>query len=228
VPGRDDWGVPDWLDPHSYPRHSGPSAGVAWSWEFLRRSPAYREFWMKDVLPFVGADGSIEVVDASVPGVLKKAEDCFGLLLGPRDPRSPVAPAPTDGNAIRQIVASRFYPELPVELSRWDVGYVFDLRRPPEPQFDRALQAFRDLQADRRKTGELAVESARRREDRYACYLRLIDAEDAGAAPREIADELFGDIAREYPGDPRSSAFQNARRAAHRLRDEGYRALAST
>ncbi len=161
-------------------------------------------------------------------GVLKKAEDRFGLLLGPRDPRSPAAPALTDGNAIRQIVASRFHPEQRVELSRREVAYVFDLGRPLEPQFDRALEAARTLQAHRLKTGEIAVEPARRRADKYVLYLRLIDAEDAGVAPREIKDKLFGDVAREYPDDPRSNAFKAARRAAHRLRDGGYRALSAT
>jgi hypothetical protein len=128
VEGRNDWGVPDWLEVAQYPMHAGSSAGAAWAWEFLRRSPAYREFWTNDVLPFVLADGSIDV-DASVGkyrskntdgaeiswGVFTEVRDRFGLMVGPRNPRSSsVRGVFMDGQAIREIYASRFYPEAQV------------------------------------------------------------------------------------------------------------------
>jgi hypothetical protein len=59
-------------------------------------------------------------------------------------------------------------------------------------------------------------------------YLRLIDAEDSGADRKQIKDELLGNIPEEYPDDRRTAAFKDARRAAHRLRDAGYRDLAAT
>jgi hypothetical protein len=235
--GVQNWGVPNWLDATQYPKHAGPSAGAAWSWEFLRRAPAYRDFWTKEVFPFVERDGSIDF-DASVGryrsanadgdeevwGVFREARDRYGLLTGPHDPRSTRPPPLMDGNAIREI---RFSEQL-IKLSRREVGYVFDLGRPLKPQFDRALEAARGLQAHRRKTGQIEVELARLRAAKFVRYLRLIDAEDARVAPKKIKDALFQDIAKDYPDDARAGAFKDARRVAHRLRDGGWRALSTT
>ena len=71
--------------------------------------------------------------------------------------------------------------------------------------------------------GEIDAKPATKaRTDKYALYLRLLDAE-ADSAPRlEIAQTLFASTA-----DP-SAAFENHRRAAHELRADGYRALAGT
>jgi hypothetical protein len=210
VRGSNDWGVPDWLNVAQYPMHAGSSAGAAWAWEFLRRNRQYREFWTKDVLPFVLAEGSIDV-DASVGkcrsiktdgaeipwGVVKEVRDRFGLLAGPRNPRSSsVVGLFMDRNAIREIYA---HPEAQVRLARREVAYVFDLGRPLEPQFARALQDARGVRAHRVRTGEVEVEPARRRTDRYVLYLRVIDAEDAGDAPKRIKDVLFGTLRRSTP-----------------------------
>ncbi len=230
-----DWGVPDWLRPAQYPTHT---TGVAWAWEFLRRSPAYRAFWTEDVLPFVGADGSIDA-DASMGkyqsidadgehewGVYKEAQDRFGLMAGPRDPRSPTRPFMT-GRATREVTAGRWNPEVRLKLSRGQVAYVFDLECPLEPQFRDALRFAKALQTHQRKKGEAANYDGRLRPEKYVLYLRLIDGEDAGAERIWIRDELFAHIPEEYPSHARTAAFKNTRTAAHRLRDGGYRSLAA-
>jgi hypothetical protein len=133
-----------------------------------------------------------------------------------------------DGNANGEIYVSRFHPETQVRLSRREVAYVFDLGRPLEPQFARALRDARGVQAHRVRTGEVEVEGVRRRADKYVLYLRLIDAEDAGVDRKQIKNELLGNIPEQYPDNRRTVAFKDARRAAHRLRDVGYRDLGAT
>src|SRR4029077_4504077 len=128
--------------------------------------------------------------------VFKEAHDRFGLRAGPRNPRSSSA-GPMDGNAGRTIFPSGG--EAEVRLFRHEVAYVFNVDRPLKPQFARALKDARGVQARRVRTGEVEVDTARRRTDKYVLYLRVIDAEDAGDAPKRIKDVLFGDIAEEYP-----------------------------
>jgi hypothetical protein len=105
---------------------------------------------------------------------------------------------------------------------------VIDVARPPEIQTQRALKVARNYQAFLKQNRVLDVKSSRRRFDKYLLYLRLIDAEDAGVARKRIKGVLFSDIAEEYPDERRAAAFKAARRAAHRLRDGDYRALAAT
>jgi hypothetical protein len=219
-----DWGVPDWRDAGQYPRHS---TGDGWSWEFLRRNPKYRAFWTEHVLPFVGADGSIGDDENGYSAGFGEAVKSFGLLAGPHDPRRPATWLPRVENSFREIFASKNNVERRVELYRHEVAYVSDLRRPLEPQFERTLRAAKGTQAFREQTGEVKVEAARLRVDKYVLYLRLIDAEDGGVASKQIEDELFGDIPDVYLDNRKSSTFKNTRRAAHRLRDRGYRALAA-
>ena len=229
-----DWGVPDWLIAEQYPMHT---TGFAWSWDFLRRNPAYREFWTQDVVPFIGADGSIDL-DASIGkyqsesswGLFREARDRFGLMLGPLDPRSspPIWWSFIVGRAVHEIRSTLANPTPEVSIPR-DLGlYGFDFSLPLEPQFRRTLQAAKERQAYLRKMGDAANRDARlQRPEKYVLYLRLIDAEDAGAKPAGIRDELFGNITEEYPSHARSAAFKNTRAAAHRLRDGGYRSLAA-
>jgi hypothetical protein len=220
-----DWGVPDWRDAAQYPRHS---RGDAWSWEFLRRNPKYRAFWIERVLPFVWADGSVGDDETGCNAGSAEAVKSFGLYGGARDPRRPATWMPMDGNVSHEIFGSRFHLERRVEIDRHEVAYVFDLRRPLEPQFERALRCAKGRQAYCKRTGEVKVEAARRRDDKYALYLRLIDAEDGGATSKQIEDELFGDVSDVCLSNRKSTTFKNSRRAAHGLRDIGYRALAAT
>jgi type VI secretion system activator RovC-like protein len=55
--------------------------------------------------------------------------------------------------------------------------------------------------------------------------LRILDAKEAGAGPKDIGDLLLPDIPRDYPENSRSKALVNNRKAAQKLRDGGYRSL---
>lgn len=237
----DDWGVPDWENAAAYPRYSGATAPMSWAWEFLRRNHDYRRFWADEVMPFVMPDGSVDC-DASVGkykseevdgkwsewGVNQEAIRRFGLLLWPQDPRSgPTGWPLIKGNEIYEFGNSLYQHEVTIETSREKVGYIFDLTRPLEPQFEQALQAARRKQAYRIQCGHLKKKFVRLQTSLYPAYLRLLDAEDADVDRRQIEAALFPDIDNDYEtGRRRSATFTDARRAAHKLRDSGYRALA--
>jgi hypothetical protein len=218
-----DWGVPDWQQAEQYP--SWPAGdGNAWSWEFLRRNRDYRELWTR-VLPFVADDGSI---GNDGDGCSAGFEDAgrFGLLLGPHDPRNPKAPLMAGANAVRVLRGSAARLERRITLGLSEVGYVFDLELPLEPQFARALGSAKELRQHRVNEEQIDPKPVRLQADNYVVYLRLIDAEDAGASRSKIEEILFRNISNEPPERRRSKTFDNARKAAHRLRDRDYRFIA--
>jgi hypothetical protein len=229
--GRNDWGVPDWLDAARYPSYSGASAGSAWAWQFLRRNREFRLFWLAKVsrLPTAGmSQADFDEIGWRVAGN-HEARERFGLVTWPPDPRFREAQLIINRPPVVVLLADDFVAPAPrPALEQTEIAFVIDAARPLEIQTQRVHEVARNYQAFLKQNRALDVKSSRRRFDKYLLYLRLIDAEDAGVAPKRIKDVLFGDIAEEYPDDRRAAAFKAARRAAHRLRDGDYLALAAT
>lgn len=62
--------------------------------------------------------------------------------------------------------------------------------------------------------------------EKYVLYLRILDAEEAGARQKDIRDLLLHDKLDDYDaGSMRQKALVDNRKAAQKLRDGGYRSL---
>jgi hypothetical protein len=112
-------------------------------------------------------------------------------------------------------------------VSWFEMGFTVDLRFPLNDQ----LKAIRKLaKADQlalTKAGRINPKTARISDRaQYVVYLRILDAEDAGAKRSVMEDVLFPNVDNRYPDRQRSKAFENTRTAARLLRASGYGALA--
>jgi len=213
---------------------------LVWAWEFLRRNEEYRSCWLA-------------LVAANRRETWEKFEE-FGiqLLWDPRQSSS--IPTFSDlGTALLPSPAAR-YERLPdssppasplgfvqpsranlskeeilenskFSLSWFEMAVAIDLRLPLDDQLKAIRKLAEEEQALLKKAGLINPKTART-SDKYALYLRILDAEDAGVKRSDIEDALFPNIDNSYPQRLRSKAFDNARLEARRLRDTGYRALA--
>jgi hypothetical protein len=249
------WGVPDWLHPEDYPAPKGPSALMEWAWEFLRRNDSFRDFWVNKVEPFIRADGRIgrDATGRFWP-YYKEMQETFGIS-DPRSPRqnswipsfcdgaTAVLPAPAVSyEALPEVSApvpgNHFVPpsranlsketildNAKVQLSWFEMGFTIDLRLPLDDQLKVIRKLAEEDQLVLRRAGGVELKTART-SDKYALYLRILDAHDAGAKRSDVADVLFPMIDNVYPECCRLKAYDNARAEARRLRDSGYRAVA--
>ena len=92
------------------------------------------------------------------------------------------------------------------------MALVFLLDRPIEEQLDRARRLLLGHQRAR-----FAEAKGRLRADKFATYLRALDAEAEGASHSEIGAALWSHLTDEYPDYDRRHAAQKALRAAHKL-----------
>jgi hypothetical protein len=111
-------------------------------------------------------------------------------------------------------------------IEPFEMALIVNLRHPVERQIESVLEIAKREQSHRQATREIELKRPRNRVD-YVRYLRILDAEEAREKPAAIADILFPDVDNSYPGRPRSHQYDNHRSAAHRLRESGYRALAT-
>jgi hypothetical protein len=114
-------------------------------------------------------------------------------------------------------------------LGQHEVAIVYDLSLPLRAQIDRAARDLEGLQKHRIKTDK--IDRAGTREVRQLkdamLYLRILDAEAAGASDADIMAGLYPDLGNDYStGRRRAHALANDRKIAHELRDGGYRRLA--
>ena len=247
------WGVPDWLRPQDYPAPDEAGALMIWAWEFFRRNQEFRDFWLKKVEPFITADGRI---GRDQTGIFwpyyNEMRNRFGIV----DPCSPrqnncvpafdlstkfvEAPAitheflPAQGSTTgpfvrpsRASISDEMISEnARLQLSWYEMGFSIDLRLP----LDNQINTFRRLAEKdqiRLKSAGLVDPRGAKSSDKYVVYLRILDAEDAGARRSDIENTLFPKLSNDHEwGRPRSKAYDNARAGARRLRDFGYRALA--
>jgi hypothetical protein len=194
----------------------------SWAWQFLRRNQEFREFWLTKVEPFMLAD---ERVRSDWPhqeemwsrfGIRRlqspRQADCgwpppFFTWTGPGPPRA-LWPPPYNTNSSITLEPSEY--EMPVPL---------------DDQFKAIEVHAKHYQRLLKKETAVRPKSARK-SGRYSLYLRILDAENAGATRPAIENELFPRIPRTRDPDNRSKAFENARAEARRLRNFGYRTLA--
>lgn len=213
-----DWGVPNWLDAGLYPQPTGPFALLDWAWQFLRRNHEYRRVWLDKVAPFLEEDGALSE-DYVHPAEFGK----FGLSLAwPHSPaddhRGEFDFAATWVKEIRRVKGGG---SRNVRLADHEVAYVFDLSKPLEPQIINIRKQVDSTQKRWLKKTGSTLEPVRARTDKYVIYLRILDADDAGALDKEIGSVLYQNLS----GDQLRDTLRKHRDAARSLRDGGYRDL---
>lgn len=212
-----EWGIPDWRDPASYGDSKEWSLG-RWRWEFARRRPDVREFFdqwagsaFADNQPSKLTPPNRSTPKGRSPGESGFMVECIGeepWHLGMKfvpNPRlggqphyqfffDPMRSITTGWRDVREV-------NDPVE-----VVLNFRLDRPLEPQLKEARQYLQISQ--RANCGQLLQK--RRQPKKWLLYLRTLDADDAGASWRDIAQALLPGREDEA-GEAASASEQKAR-----------------
>ena len=221
------WNVPHWLNKDEYAPPSGSVEKLYWAWQFLRRNPEYRNFWVNRVVELGLGDpwrDAIDGVSCHYAGgiwedAIDEASSRFGLALPHNPAERQGAYFATAGTTIIKGAYEQKEPH--------DVVFKFDLRLPLDAQFKRALQSAKTRQRQLSSDGRINFKDTRDRTDKYVIYLQIIDAIDDGQEHGHIAGCLFSDIPNDYPEYYRLKTLNNHINAAMRLRDIDFKLLSS-
>lgn len=216
-------GFPDWSDANQYPKESSDWTYTQWAWEFLRRNQSYQsEFIETQNIPD-GADKLCRSFE-----VARKYDLAVGML----NPFEVTAwKLPDESIFVR-------YPRFSVNevdlFAPFKVSLTFDISLPLDAQLREAKGMLElrvaELSKSKPRLFSKVPPLIQKREripfQKLVNYLRVLDADQAGAAEPEIAKELFpkldNDSMSKYAGNVR---VQNHLMAAKKLRDGAYRKL---
>ncbi len=193
---------------------------VQWAWEFLRRRADYQQDYETIVRPVLDDDGSI-----GDGRTLHLILERYGLIF-PMNPAERTALDPLFADNFVSEVTDHGYGPQHIEVKAGEVLISFDLNQPLAAQLQRASIV---LEADQRhylrKAGRVLLKF-RERSQKWPLYLRLLDAEAAGAPTAAIASRLFQGLDNSDPDYAASTAVRRSLKAAKRLQDK-WRAIAS-
>ncbi len=194
------WGVPDWRDEGAYP--DSETTMYEWRWQFLRRRPDYREFWLSRAkADFESSCQLAERLQKNDPDYpypewyrgWPVGEGFFGgvpTTLDPSFPHSkpnpPVQIFETKGG---ESSVWRADPE--ANYTAWLAGlmsFEFDLNAPIAEQVKTAERRLKTEQIARH--GEL-ISGPRNHTAKWRTYLRVIDARDDGQSWSTINREIL-------------------------------------
>jgi Family of unknown function (DUF6499) len=100
---------------------------------------------------------------------------------------------------------------------------IFDLTQPIKPQINAAARLLGELQANGILKGLFENPNRRGRGPiSLLRYLRLLDAEQANAEPREVTEVLYPNVSNKYPTFNATQRAKDDLKAARVLRDRGY------
>lgn len=234
-----DWNVPDWHGLIDYPCFKGSRAPAAWAWEFLRRNHDYRAFYVehRNLFELVDDDDGKGVLCEGAIFDSLRAQFGIDVLFPPWSTNLSIQERflgkPHDLMPMREFVHNEsgkepFFRFMKVRQSvlvkENEVYFYIDLDMPLTPQVARIAKDAKKLLGVHKKKGvwgKLAEIKT------YINYLRILDAYDAGAKPKEIGEVLFPNLSNDFPDRDRSNKLRNDLREAKRLRDGGYRVLAA-
>ncbi len=211
----------DWKKASDYPDEAESKliSPDRWAWEFLRRNKKFK--------------AELEKAKKSQPSYLKENAESpigwsntpVGLVLCEWGVEHPNLTEWIDARAVDTPVAFVKYPQflrfgtingVDVDIARHESTKLclqFDLSSPIEPQIQRAKATLMSNQKAKEST--LTRRRNNERFERFPCYLRILDAIDAGAKNKEIADCLF----------MADDTLAMAKKKAEALRDGGYKTI---
>jgi Proteobacterial transcriptional regulator-like domain len=210
---------PDWKSRDNYPDPQNTSSSQ-WAWEFLRRNPEYQLLWEKLIKPIYKSPRSANRLRPPILEFERQFHitDTFVQL-----PPSPAAKqAPTLYFDAPFILCRGASNAGPIRFD-WSIGLnemivLFDMTRPIKPQLERVKMALVTASKDQENRNS----EFHRHTRSYRKYLRLLDAEIAGATWSQIAKELYPHLSDAYPNRPGRRQGRSDFKIAKRLRDEDF------
>jgi hypothetical protein len=195
------WGCPDWRDHTAYENFSELAEDWRWRWEFLRRTPTYRNLWVESEGEDIKDSGhSIRILGLAV--LLKfQFENGLNDIVDPEFDNSAFDENPfgdiagcvkyssgwgEDSESSLSKDQAWAYEIVKLSALRQEWGYFpveFDIKRPLDPQLLRAKEQLllaRDLFAPKFQQ----LKAGRR--NKWPRHLRVIDSKDQGATHEEI------------------------------------------
>jgi len=221
-----DW-RPDWRNENLYSSLSNLSLSQ-WAWEFLRRNPQYLKRWEELILPFwddIKQSFDDDALDDSVLFTtscpLELIQNEFGVrFLGFPSHPSNSRPVYLIGNkSTSRVCLVTSISESDKNLYGIKGAYQLlrvDLTVPIDEQLKIASKILK------RKQIRLLNKSAnvtRPKRFQFIKYVRILDAIDAGARPKDITQYLFQNLT-----NPEDN-YKNFRKRALAMRDYDYRTL---
>lgn len=214
--------APDWKIASDYPdeKRSRLISPDRWAWEFLKRNKKFRS----DIEEAKKTQGSY--LEAHSDECIGWSNTPTGQVLRKWGIDRPNITAWIDARVVDAPVVFEKYPQVlrfasiqgvDVHAAKADSSKIclqFDLSSPIEPQIQRAKSIL--LSNQKAKENNLTRRRNNEQFDRFPCYLRILDAVDAGAKNKEIADCLF--LA--------DDTLAMAKKKAEALRDGGYKTIA--
>jgi hypothetical protein len=204
--------LPDWKDKSQYPDPK-KTTPTMWAWEFLRRSPAYQEFWNDHL------SGKFKFPS-------KVLREKFGIISPTVMPPSFSAHKGGFFGFENTGVIVLAIPQMPdgipfptIKLEKNETALVFNLSLPTAPQLKRAAK-WLDAEAEHMKKAGVIVPvktPSRPRVSKYQEYLRVLDARACGASYGEILKEAFKNSRQE------NTTIRDICKTAIQLRDHDYR-----
>lgn len=230
---------PDWRDPSAYPAPKSRPSGVNWAWEFLRRNPKYlsdlkrlkeqqnkvEELWRNTLK--AGISGirkrrpdtwppSLRTAESEVTRLIEAMRAEYGLCDGPM----PLCPSESiiSTELVFEVHSMLFYLSHD-KLKRHERAVKIDLTLPLDPQLQ---QAKKILMFEKKS---LDIGDVRQQERLFPEYLRLLDAEKAGATQDEMSKVIYPHIKNNHPDFSGRDRVKKALRAARLIRDGGYKSF---
>lgn len=232
--------LPDWTDETQYPNHSELQS---WAWEFLRRNVDYQNDWtlaknhwemwvFNDDPTDLRESGTFRANDTRSEPIYVHLARKWGLQISIVDPAIngksgyPIAFELTPGpQEFPYFEVSRDQVASPVSPKSWkEVGFIFDLELPLDPQLKFAKWQLRSHRTSLVRAGKIKPISSRPHLQLFRKYLRCIDAKRVGATEMEIASTFFPE-ADLFADCPEVRNISNWITASSRLVEVGYRTI---
>jgi Uncharacterized conserved protein (DUF2285)/Family of unknown function (DUF6499) len=235
---------PDWRDPKKYPDPDKTRLDQ-WAWEFLRRNEEYQQVWSQMIeLHEVAHDpppegpGSSRIArefksrDTISSDVLRIFQQKFGIIL-PASPDQPRVPPKFLHHTVsgRDRPSLKFCPEeqsyeVKLSLEPGESLIVFNLAWPIDMQLERARACLKERAAYLRQLGDLQPMESANHVSKFQAYLRILDANSAGASQREMAAVIYPHLPNKYPDRQGENTVRHSLKRATYLCKAGYRLIA--
>lgn len=225
--------LPNWRNPKEYP-DPAKTARLDWAWQFLRRNPDYQNLWSQLIAPNYDRKHVVHIIkqqrgsarlysDRARPRLIETSGDYdlppfvsqFGI--------TSIPPDPSEKKAELQFAAQfiRYRPggmrKVSPDLQDHEVLVWFNLQWPIEAQLNSARQVLEQQIKAKNLAG--APFRFRYRPEKYANYLRVLDAKATNMSDEAIASVIYPNLPDSHPEHAGSHRVRDDLAAAKRLRD---------